>query len=373
MHRRTGPHAEEARALWVTRWDFSSPQDVIRIIEQADGAGFNIIFFQVRGNADAFYESEFEPWAKRLSGTLGQDPGWDPLAVAISAAHQHGLELHAYINVYPAWVGTEPPPPVTPEPMYLRFNRLYGDDWTQWHSNGVPMALNSSYLWASPAHWAVQEHVLQVVQDMVSRYDVDGLHLDNVRYAGPDYSHDPVSISRFTMEQSLNPALTWSDWQRAQVSDLIDRLHDQVSDLRPGTQLSAAVWPVYRDHWDWWTGSDGYGGYYQDSLGWLQADQIDAICPMLYGSTMMHHEDRFEASLEDFVLQAGGQPIYAGISADYQDFSAIARRIDLARALGASGQAIFSSRLIEQRGFWDEFQAGPYAQPASPPPSGNGA
>lgn len=363
---------EEARALWVTRWDYSSPEDVATIVERAATAHFNIIFFQIRGNADAYYDSRFEPWAQRLSGTLGQDPGWDPLALAVEEAHQRGLELHAYMNVYPAWVGTEPPSPASPEPMFHQFNRLYGDTWVQWHEDGTPMGLNPSYLWASPGHWAVPKHVLCVAQDIVSRYAVDGLHLDNVRYAGPAYSHDPVSTALFAQEQILNPALTWGDWQRARVSDLVEQMHTQACAVREGLLLSAAVWPVYRDRWPWWTTAGGYDGYYQDSLGWLQAGQIDAICPMLYGSTLLLYEDRFESLLRDFVTQAEGQPIYAGISAGYDDFSPIARRIELARAVGAQGQAIFSSRLIEQRGFWEDFRQGPYAQQALVPGRGSG-
>jgi len=361
IHEAEAQPQKEARALWVTRWDYSTPEDVVTIVERAAMAHFNMILFQVRGNGDAYYASRLEPWAQRLSGTLGQDPGWDPLALAVEEAHRRGLELHAYINVYTAWVGTEPPPLVTPEPMYHEFNRLYGNAWVQWHENGTPMGLNPGYLWANPAHEAVQARVLQVAQDIVSRYAVDGLHLDYIRYAGPAYSHDPVSMARFAEEQAQHPDLTWSDWQRARVSELVEQLHAKVCTLRPGLLLSAAVWPVYRDRWEWWTTPDGYDGYYQDSLGWLHREQIDVICPMLYGTTITDYEDRFEALLRDFVTQAAGLPLYIGISADYDDFSSIAWRIELARSLGVQGQAIFSSQLIEQRDYWDEFRRGPYA------------
>ena len=115
----------ETRALWVNRWEFNTPDDIRRLADKAAGANFNALFFQVRGNADACYASGLEPWTARLSGgALGDDPGWDPLAVAVEEAHARGLELHAWFNVYPAWLGETPPPPVEPEPMFLRFNRL---------------------------------------------------------------------------------------------------------------------------------------------------------------------------------------------------------------------------------------------------------
>jgi len=356
----------EVRALWVTRWDYSSSTDVIAIVDHAADAGFNVIFFQVRGNADAFYESSYEPWAQRLTGTLGQDPGWDPLAVAISRAHELGLQLHAYINVYPAWVGTSPPPLANPEPMVLEFDRLYGDTWVQWDDSG-PMDLNASYLWASPGHSAVADHIVEVAFDLISRYDVDGLHLDYVRYAGPSYSQDPESLSRYQIELIANPDLTWNEWQRSQITSLVSRIHDDLTSWGPALELSAAVWPVYRSRWPWWTGADGYDGYFQDSQGWLQAEHIDSTCPMLYGSTISPDEDRFQVLLQDHVDQAGSGSVYAGISADYDDFTSVADRIALARTVGAHGQAIFSARLVDQRGYWDDFAQGPYAQPAVVP------
>jgi hypothetical protein len=173
----------EARALWVSRYDYATLEDVQEIVEQAAYANFNIIFFQARAQADAYYHSNYEPWAERLTGTLGQDPGWDPLATAVELAHAAGLELHAWINVYPAWLGESPPPSTTPEHMYNLFNELYGDEWIQWNDQDQPMQLNTYYLWASPGHEAVSEHIVQVCEDIAANYNVDGLHLDNIRYA----------------------------------------------------------------------------------------------------------------------------------------------------------------------------------------------
>ncbi len=170
----------ETRALWVTRWDFRTPDDIRWLVDKTAGANFNALFFQVRGNADALYPSALEPWMAGLSGgALGEDPGWDPLALAVDEAHARGLELHAWINVYPAWVGETPPAPAEPEPMFSRFNRLYGDQWVVWDRHQQPMQLNKAYLWSNPGHGAVLEHIASVGHDIVARYYVDGLHLDN--------------------------------------------------------------------------------------------------------------------------------------------------------------------------------------------------
>src|SRR6185436_14578029 len=95
--------AHELRGVWITRFAFSTQEQLERVIDRAAAAHFNAVFVQIRGEGDAYYKSAFEPWSKRLSGVLGRDPGWDPLQVAIDRAHMHGMELHAYFNVFAAW------------------------------------------------------------------------------------------------------------------------------------------------------------------------------------------------------------------------------------------------------------------------------
>ena len=357
----------EARALWVTRWDYSNPEDIQEVVNRAANANFNIIFFQVRGQADAYYHSNYEPWAERLTGTLGRDPGWDPLATAVELAHAAGLELHAWVNIYPAWLGESPPPSTTPEHMYNFFNELYGDNWVQWDDQGQPMQLNTYYLWASPGHEAVPEHIVQVCEDIVANYDVDGLHLDRVRYYRPEYSHDPVSRARFADAKTTDPELTWEEWQRSQVTSLVGSVYEAISS-KPDLMLTAAVWPIYQDQWGWITW-DGYSGYYQDSQGWMEAEVIDGIAPMLYTITVQDYPDRFDVLVRDFVSHANGRHVWPGITADYDSFDEIWSRIEMARQAGAAGQAIFSYSYINQRDYWDEFRNGPYAVPAEVPPA----
>jgi uncharacterized lipoprotein YddW (UPF0748 family) len=370
----TGPEIEQAaiptsegRALWVPRWSYKSAADVRTIVRKAASANFNILLFQVRGNADAYYSSVYEPWADRLTGTLGRYPGWDPLRLAIDEAHAAGLELHAYINVYPSWLGETPPKSSTPRQMYLTFNSLYGKKWVQWDSGRNAMGLNTSYLAANPGHPAVTEHIVAVCKDIVLNYDVDGVHLDYVRYSGPYYSYDPVSEQRRSDEGGGDRG----DWQRAQVTELVGRIYDEVLPLRPGVALSGAVWPIYKDKWGWVTyGSstyDGYSGFFQDSRGWLKMGKMDFIAPMLYGTAVKDSRDRFKTLVSDFQSESYGRYVYAGIHADYSSFAEIETRINMARRAGCQGQAIFAYSVVESRGYWDEFRAGPYAQPATVP------
>ncbi|HSN78352.1 MAG TPA: family 10 glycosylhydrolase, partial [Anaerolineae bacterium] len=290
----------------------------------------------------------------------------DPLAVAVDEAHARGLELHAWINVYPAWVGETPPTPAEPEPMVPRFNRLFDDQWVVWDRHQQPMQLNSHYLWSNPGHQAVQEHIAAVGYDIVARYYVDGLHLDNVRYPGWEYSRDPITLEAVAQAQAQEPDLDRKEWQRRQVNQLVARLHASIQRLKPGLALSAAVWPVYLETMEWWSAGDGYDGFCQDSVGWVHEQIVELICPMLYLASITTDDAQYRALVEDFVARAGGEHVVAGIAAAYDDFAVIARRIDLARAAGAAGQSLFSYGHVNQRGYWDQFQQGPYATPARP-------
>jgi uncharacterized lipoprotein YddW (UPF0748 family) len=208
--------------------------------------------------------------------------------------------------------------------------------------------------------------------DIISRYLIDGLHLDNVRYPGWEYSRDPITLDRVAQAKALEPGLDRKEWQRRQVSKLVSRLHGAIQRVKPGLALSAAVWPVYLETWEWWSAGDGYDGFCQDSVGWVGNGIADLICPMLYLSSITTDDAKYQALLEDFVARAGGDHVAAGITAAYDDFAVLARRIDMARAAGAAGQAIFSYGHVNQRRYWEQFKSGPYASPArilAPPAS----
>jgi uncharacterized lipoprotein YddW (UPF0748 family) len=223
----------------------------------------------------------------------------------------------------------------------------------------------------------MDERIAAVAKDIVSRYAVDGIHLDLVRYPGPDYSYDP------TTEAALAGSnLSRADWQRQRVTQLVSRVYSEAILPRPEVWLSAAVWPVYQNHWGW-NCTEGYSDFYQDSQGWVVGGVIDAILPMIYpvdvlASPDTFTTDRFSVLTSDFLENDGGRHVLPGISAQYQSFDEIAERIAIARELGAPGHAIFSARLVTgdyscaerlpcHDPYWDDFAAGPYASQASVP------
>lgn len=349
----------EFRGVWVTRWNYSSEADIVTIMQNAANAHFNAVLFQVRGRADAYYDSNYEPWAQELSGVLGQYPGWDPLQTAVTEAHERGLELHAYVNTFTCWSGTTPPTSTTPQHIYNSH-----PEWLQCDSSGEPMELNSGYVFVSPGIPAVHDHLVNVVRDIAQNYDVDGIHFDYIRYAGAEYSHDTVSEDRFVND---NPELLpWADWQRLQISEFTEYAYSELCALRSDLKVTAAVWGIYKDHWSWGT-SEGYYDYYQDSQAWLENGIIDAICPMIYWPLYDGSPPYFDYLLDDFMDHSGGRHVYAGMSGDYDHFGEIADEIAYARSVGAPGHVVFAYSSIVSRSYWDDYLNGPYTQVVAPP------
>ncbi len=266
--------AKEARAVWLSRYDYCgvSPTHnpdsikayIAQVIKQAARANFNLIFFQVRGAGDAFYQPGLEPWGALLTGELGADPGWDPLEFALETAHIHGLELHAWINTYPAWRGSRPPSATIP-PIALTAH----PDWVVADSAGQPVPLSDGYTNFSPGIPAVREHILAVVSDIASRYAVDGIHLDYVRY--PDrartsgLSRDSISVARFNSPAGNPQQLDWEDWQREQVTMLVTGVFNRLTAIDSSIKLSAAVLGSYVS-----TGWNAYRQGYQDPRRWSE-------------------------------------------------------------------------------------------------------
>ena len=368
----------EFRGLWVSRFDWTqfgqpaNPAKIDEIVQNAALAGFNVIFFQVRGVADAYYTPGPEPWAARMTGTtLGQPPNpmWDPLAYLIAAAHTANIQVHAYLNVYPVWDNcTTPPPVVSPLPLYHLLNQQHGtNNGFQWDTNNQVHC--SGYIRATPADIYTDNHLISVATYLVDNYDIDGLHLDNIRYGGVNTSCDPVSEARFG-----NDCFTagYANWQRTQVNGTVARFYNEVVLTHQDIWLSAAVWPVHIDEWGWGA-SEGYHDYYQDSKAWLAAATIDSISPMIYPGTYNCPDDsfwtlsRWETLAQDYQADNSGRYVIPGIGTGYCSFSEIENRIAAARNAGTIGHALFSYGALLTNGYFDDLANGPYAVPAVVP------
>jgi uncharacterized lipoprotein YddW (UPF0748 family) len=374
---RNYPIAEEFRGLWVTRFDWTrfgytvTTSDLDTIVDKAASARFNVLLFQVRGTADAFYASTLEPWSARLTGsttkTLGTNPGFDPLTYLITRAHQSGLQVHAYINIFPTWPCGVGAPPDNTVPQHLFWTLSHSTTWSGWRVHDRPdspqnIATCADYLWATPALSLIRNHITAVATDIVKRYAVDGLHLDLIRYPGSNYSFDPYTMQAFSAALKITPTLTITDWrpnfQREQINAIVRQIYSATTALKPDLLVSAAVWPNY---------TSGYNSYYQDSKGWLAKGVIDANMPMLYSSDIVNDLPAWITRTQSFVDDAHGRYVFPGISTDYTDVVHITDRIEAARSLGAKGVALFSYGALNTFGYWDDLAAGPFAITATVP------
>lgn len=329
----------EVRGVWVTRWSYRSEADLDAILDDVARAGLTHVFLQVRGRWDAYYRSDLEPWASELSGQLGKDPGWDPLAHAVSAAHARGLQLHAWVNVYAMWQGAS-----TPRSVGVPHALAQHPDWRIRDRDGRPTNdAQHAYQFASPGNPSVQDHVVAVVGDLGGRYDVDGIHLDYVRYPGRDFGFDskPSGIDDF------------DEWRREQIRATVARMDDATD--KP---LSAAVWGVYRDRWGWHVGG-GYDAYYQDSHGMLDQGDLAAIAPMIYWPVAKRPGSKldFRTLAEDHVREAGSHPVWTGIEASKLTWDEVEACIRAERDVGARGFVLFEYLALRDNGWLDDLEA----------------
>ena len=386
------PPGTEFRGLWVTRFNWTGccrndpskiPARIQEIVDNAAFAGFNVIYFQVRGEADAFYNSNYEPWSEMLTGQLGKDPGVDPLQLMIDKAHARNIQVHAYINTYPVWLGCDLPAENTsPRHFYYTLRDFHQatenkPNGLQWQKSGE-IFCDGDYQRAVPASEFSDQHMLNVVEDILKRYQVDGIHLDHIRYAS-GASCDPVSkdVSGVECFNGIpENYVSYEDWQRDQVNGTVKRFYNLLKEEFSGRTLwlSAAVWHTYIDYWGWGY-SEGFHDYYQDSKAWMSGGYIDSISPMLYSGTDKDsatgnfRQERWYALVENFQQDRGGGFVLPGIGTNhYSSFSEIEARINMARSLGTAGHIIFSYGGLEQLAYFDDLANGPYSEPAAVPP-----
>ncbi len=265
-------------ALWITRWDTRTEDEIVEAIAHADDLGVTDIFWQVRGSFDAFYRSDLEPWGEFLLDEQGRPPAHDPLAVALREAHARGLRLHAWINVLPLWRGKTPP-------RDRRHALHVHPEWRLHDAQGKPEPLQDGYVMANPVLEEVHAHIARVCADIVRRYGVDGLHLDYIRYGRPvgaaplAYPRDARTIAQFERAMGVHDLGTpegeraYQAWIADRITALVRRIREAAKSVRPDIELSAAVWrhpSIARET------------YLQDAGRWARDGLLDRAIPMIY-------------------------------------------------------------------------------------------
>lgn len=274
--------AQQYRAFWADAFHdgYKTPQQVDRLLDDVKTARANAIFYEARVRSTSYFRQSLEPFAEDTA----VPPGFDPLEDLILKAHAAGIEVHAWYVVYPLWRAGAPP--LHPEHLYHR----HGPP-----AQGVQRWLNVSSTGAEtlaldPGHPGVLPYLIDVFLEPVKRYDIDGIHLDYIRYPeDADYGYNPHAVERFNRHsgrvgQPARGESVWSQWRRDQVTALVRQLYLRLQQLRPTVKLSAAAitWgngPLTDAEY---RGKDAYGYVFQDWRGWLEEGILDLSMPMNY-------------------------------------------------------------------------------------------
>jgi uncharacterized lipoprotein YddW (UPF0748 family) len=320
--------SDDVRAIWVTRFEYQSDAEIRTILRNCADLGFNTVLFQVRGQADAYYASKIEPWSDRLGG---KDPGFDPLEVACREAHRLGLALHAWVNTMPAWRGKTPP--ADRAHVCLRH-----PEWIVVGRDGRRQPFNDHYVCLNPCLPAVRDYVTSVMRDLVTRYPVDGLHLDYIRFIEGDWSYDEKTLSLFGFLSGGSPAEkpeAWTAFRRAAVTEVVRSIREAVKAARPGALVSAAIFPT----------AESRGKVLQDAEGWVKAGLVDWVFPMTYSDSDVAFRSEIEEGYALFrrggVFSSSGSPVRMKNG----------RPVDTASSAGAicfPGIGIFKHKTAEQ-------------------------
>ncbi|HCK98479.1 MAG TPA: hypothetical protein DHW42_00015 [Candidatus Marinimicrobia bacterium] len=295
----------EFRATWVITWNYSSSsfsvetsqQRIRDVLDNHVKANMNAVLFQVRQSGTAYYQSSFEPWGSYSP----QYTDYDPLTFAIEEAHKRGMEVHAWFNCFAA-ASTAPGSPAADHP-----------EWVCRDQAGTPMTESRAL---SPGLKSVRDYTVDVAMEIVNNYDIDGLHLDYVRWN--EYSNSKKSksyaasidetrmLDGFITEEQIEdlienkggrylydvehpysttppdsiPGVSFSSWEnywRWSVTEFVRTLHDSIQSVKPWVRLSAATLGKYR-----WSGWQGYGTVYHDAALWFNEGYVDQLTPMHY-------------------------------------------------------------------------------------------
>ena len=248
--------------------------ELISLLDRAAQLHFNAVFFQVRPVSDALYPSAIEPWSEYLTGTQGEapQPFYDPLAIAIAEAHKRGLELHAWFNPFRAG---HPEAKSPPAPNHI----------TRTHPELVRHYGRQTLL--DPGEPEAQARALAVVLDVLKRYDVDGVVIDDYFYPYPEKNYagedmdfpDNASWKKF----GTNTGLSRADWRRENVNRFVQKLSQSIKAAKPWVQFGISPFGIWRPkNPPPIAGMDAYEKIYADSRKWLLNGWVDYLAPQLY-------------------------------------------------------------------------------------------
>jgi uncharacterized lipoprotein YddW (UPF0748 family) len=333
--------ADEIRGAWLSGWGhgYLTAAEVDATIVAAKKAGINALFIQVRKNADSYYDSKLEPRATNIAADF------DPLAYTIEKAHAQGIQVHAWVNAYRVWSSA----PVPSDPKHIVNAH---PDWINKDVNGSTKASEGVYL--DPGVPAAREHLAKVVMDIATKYNVDGIQWDYIRYPGRTWGYSDAALARYYAETNTTAKPDpkdpkWSQWRRDQVTALVRLVDQQVGAIKPKLVISASTIAWGNCSTDF-ANTDNYVAVFQDWKSWVADGILDANLPMVYKSENLPESAKsFRGWLAGFVRWGGGKPTYVGIEARSSDSAGVVAQIEAIHKAGLQGFVLFAFNQSQRR------------------------
>ena len=358
----------EVRAVWLTTimgldWPKTfatnsinreaQKQELCEILDELQACRINTVVLQTRVRGSLIYPSKIEPWDICMTGTFDRDPGYDPLAFAIEETHKRGMELHAWMVTVPAFkvenakkMGKRSLLKTHPELLKKHGDQYYLDP-------GLPGS--STYLTA-------------LCKELVSNYDIDGIHFDYIRYPENAESFgDGATYKKYGKGESKRA------WRLDNITKMVRDAYEAVKDIKPWVRVSCSPVGKYKDLSRYSAkGWSAYGAVYQDAQGWLREGIMDMLLPMMY-----FQGDHFYPFAVDWQENCYGRTVAPGLGIYFLhprekdwDWGVIQRELCYLRQMGLSGQAYFRSQFLTDnvKGIYTYLQQDYYPYPALLPP-----
>lgn len=375
----------EFRAVWVATvsnidWPskpglstWEQQAELVLLLNKAVALHLNAVILQVRTATDALYPSKIEPWSEYITGQMGRapEPFYDPLAFAVAEAHKRGLELHAWFNPYRS-----------------RHPSAKSDISADHVSNSRPEIVRTygKHLWLDPGDTAVRRRSIRVITDVVRRYDIDGVHIDDYFYPYKENDSagtvidfpDSITYNRYV---AAGGKLERDDWRRSNVDSLVRNLYKSIKATKPWVKFGISPFGVWRPGTPpQIKGFDAYSQLYADSKKWLNEGWMDYFTPQLYWA-ISDESVSYPVLLSwwisentkgrnmwpgNFTSRVGGNGNTAWKSQEILDQITTTRLTE-----GAGGNVHFSAKVFMQDrdSINERLLAGPYASPALVPAS----
>ncbi|MCR5180227.1 MAG: family 10 glycosylhydrolase [Bacteroidaceae bacterium] len=358
----------ELRAVWVTTlngldWPKThatsaasrakQQQELCQLLDQLKAININTVLLQTRVRGSVIYPSAIEPWDVALTGTYGGDPGYDPLEFAIQETHRRGMELHAWVVTIPCFKVAVAP-------------KMGSRSVLKTHPELCRRHSDTYYL--DPGLPGSADYLQRICHEIVSRYDVDGIHFDYIRY--------PEGASSFndgeTFRKYASRGQTKAAWRRNNITRIVRRIYNDVHQLKPWVRVSSSPVGKYADVTRFssrgWNARDAV---HQDAQGWLRQGIHDILFPMMY-----FDGDHFYPFAADWQEQKFGRNVAPGLGIYFLHpqeknwpLEVIIRQLHYLRSQELDGQAYFRSKFLTDnvKGLYKYLQQDFYAFPALPP------